>query len=276
MESLDLTPFIRAFETDLAGGDRTTRSLELGTRQARAAIIARQSGVMAGATLIASLCRQLQLPLTGTAQHPDGAQIEAGVQLGTLEGDAAAMLAVERTLLNGLQLLAGIATETARWRAKLPANVVLTDTRKTHAGLRAWEKAAFRAGGGVNHRFSLADVIMLKDNHLALAGGVTQAVASARRHAGPGCGVLCEVESLQAARDALDAGATGLLVDNVAPAQWPTYWALVAQHHTLEFSGGIIYDDLDRIPTPPRPIFVSSSQPIFAAPTLDIALEVAP
>lgn len=269
----DLDPFLREFRMDTTGGDRTTAALGLADRRGAATLRAREPMTPAGLGLITALPQALGLDLTGVAAAQDGVAVDRGAPLGRLEGSLPDLLAVERTLLNALQWLSGIATETAAWVAALPAGVTLLDTRKTHPGLRAWERLAFRAGGGANHRFNLADAIMIKDNHIAAVGSAAEAVRRAAAACPPGVLVTCEVESLPEAQAAVAAGAGALLIDNEPPERWSRYWEDLPPHVRLEFSGGVVRDTLSAIPKPPRPVWISSSRPVMAARAVDIGLD---
>jgi nicotinate-nucleotide pyrophosphorylase (carboxylating) len=269
----DLDPFLREFRMDTAGGDRTTAALGLHDQRGAALLRARQPLTPAGLALIEALPTALHLDLVGDVRAADGKAVPAGATLARLQGALPDLLALERTLLNALQWLSGIATETAAWVAALPAGVTLLDTRKTHPGLRAWERLAFRAGGGCNHRFNLADAIMLKDNHIAAVGSAQRAVELAVAACPPGVRVTCEVESIEEALAAVAAGAGALLIDNEPPAHWPLYWDALPAHVNLEFSGGVVRDTLAAIPQPPRPIWISSSRPVMAAQAVDIGLD---
>lgn len=273
---LDLEPFIGEFRMDTLGGDRTSACTIAADAAVRAKIVAREPMVVAAASLIANLPAALQLAIEPSLLVSDGQRLNRGEALGELNGSARDLLAIERTLLNGLQILCGIASETARWVDALPANVTLLDTRKTHPALRVWERLAVRAGGGANHRFNLADTVLIKDNHLAIGGGVKACVENAVRHAGSGVKIICEVENIADAELAVAAGAHGLLVDNAPVKSWPDYWSRTPAAISLEFSGGVEFMHLAQIPTPPRPIAISTSKTVFAARAVDIGLDIAP
>lgn len=272
----DLEPFIREFRLDTLGGDRTSACTIPAQATMRAIIVAREPLVVTATTLIAALPQALHLNIETSLLVTDGQRLNPGDTLAQLNGSARDILALERTLLNGLQILCGIASETARWVKALPANVTLLDTRKTHPGLRMWERLAVQAGGGANHRFNLADTVLIKDNHLAIGGGVKTAVENAVKLAGSGVKIICEVENLKDAETAIAAGANGLLVDNVPVDLWPAYWQKTPATVSLEFSGGIDFEHLAKIPAPPRSIAISTSKTIFAARAVDISLDVVP
>ena len=271
---LDISPFVQEFRQDTLGGDRTSQiTIPPGTRLC-GDIRCRQPIVATATALISELPTALNLDLAASIIAPDGARLEANALVGQLSGDAIHLLALERTLLNALQILCGIATETARWVDALPANITLLDTRKTHPLLRTWERLAVRSGGGRNHRYNLADTVLIKDNHLIAGDGVATAVGNAVAAAGHSCRILCEVESLDQAKEAVAAGVHGLLIDNVAPSQWPDYWDSLPERISLEFSGGITFDTLETIPAPPRRIWISTSKIVLGANAVDLGLDI--
>jgi nicotinate-nucleotide pyrophosphorylase (carboxylating) len=270
-----LTPFIEQFYEDCPGFDRTTQALSLKGR-ARGDLIARMDGVVSGVELVKALPTALGLEITARIEIQSGGKVSKGERIARLEGEISDLLAVERTLLNAIMILSGIATKTRRFVESLPEKVRLLDTRKTIPGLGPWVKKAFRDGGGFTHRVTLADQILIKDNHIAVVGSVRKAVERARRSATPGVRIICEVRSLKEAREAVQAGAISLLIDNIPPERWSLYWENLPSSIELEFSGGIREEILPRIPTPPREIWVSASEPIMSAPALDISLEFTP
>ncbi len=206
----------RALAEDLGRGDVTTEAtIPAGTR-AHGYIQARQSGIIAGLP-VAVLAFQLLDPAVRFAPAvADGAQVEAGATLAEVEGDARAMLMAERTALNFLGRLSGIATLTARCVAAVAGTRArIVDTRKTTPGLRALEKYAVRMGGGHNHRAGLDDGVLIKDNHLVAAGGVRPAIASVRASAQHLLRIEVECETEEQVRDAVEAGAEVILLDNM-------------------------------------------------------------
>ena len=183
-------------------------------RRTTARVVARRAGVLAGRAVAAEVLRQTGV--AGDWRADDGDRLEPGTVVGEISGPARAVLTAERTLLNLLCHLSGVATLTAAYVAAC-APVAVLDTRKTTPGLRALEKAAVLAGGGVNHRMGLFDRVLVKDNHLALAGaGLADAVARARREM-PEVLVEVEADDLAGVRPALDAGADWILLDNMDP-----------------------------------------------------------
>jgi nicotinate-nucleotide pyrophosphorylase (carboxylating) len=213
----DLTRQLQAWlAEDLGRGDLTSPAL-IG-REGRASWTAGRDGVFCGGVLVEPLFRLLDPCIGVEGLVPDGAPVRAGQRLLTLAGNAAALVAGERTALNLAMRLSGIATATATLVADLAGTgVKLVDTRKTTPGLRIWEKYAVRCGGGVNHRLGLDDAAMLKENHLAWGGGIGPAVAAVRAAAPWPTSVIVEAETEEEARRALRAGADGVLLDGFSP-----------------------------------------------------------
>jgi nicotinate-nucleotide pyrophosphorylase (carboxylating) len=197
-------------------GDLTTDALVPADARTRMALVARADGVVAGTDLARLAFATLGADLT--VHRPDGADVRPGDVLGVVEGPARAVLTGERVALNFLGHLSGVATATAqiaRAIAHTPTRV--TCTRKTTPGLRAVEKAAVRAGGGVNHRFGLYDAVLIKDNHLTVAGSVTEAVRRARRHVGHLVKIEVEVDTLDQLEELLADPVDAVLLDNMDP-----------------------------------------------------------
>ena len=219
--SLAVTPQLRAqlqawLIEDLGRGDLTAPALQ--GRHASAHWISKADGVFCGGVLLAPLLHQLDPRAQVRLLVAEGQSVSAGARLLELEGEAAALVAVERTALNLAMRLSGIATATAALVAQLEGSgVQLADTRKTTPGLRVLEKYAVRCGGGINHRLGLDDAAMLKENHLAWAGGVTQALRAVRVEMPWLARVIVEAETTEQAREAVVAGADGVLLDEFSP-----------------------------------------------------------
>jgi nicotinate-nucleotide pyrophosphorylase (carboxylating) len=211
-------PIVRlALAEDLGAGDVTTASLVSASARARARLVARAAGVLAGIDIARLVFRELDRELDFRATAKDGARLKPGLTVATLAGQARAILSGERAALNLLQHLSGIATATARFVEALKGTgTAVRDTRKTLPGLRVLEKYAVLVGGGQNHRFGLFDMVLIKDNHLPAAGSITGAVRAARR-AHPDLTIQVEVRNAEEAREALRAGADQLLLDNMDP-----------------------------------------------------------
>ena len=260
-----------ALAEDLGGrGDITSELLVPATARATARVVARRPGVLAGRAAAEAVCRQTGLDATWSAA--DGDRLEAGTVVGEISGPARAVLTAERTLLNLLCHLSGVATLTAAYvAAAAPAQVL--DTRKTTPGLRALEKDAVRAGGGVNHRMGLYDRVLVKDNHLALAGaGLVDAVARARREM-PDVLVEVEADDLDGVRHALEAGADWILLDNMDPATMREAVAITAGRAKLEASGGMTLEGAAAAGATGVDA-VSVGALTHSAPALDLGLDI--
>ncbi len=269
----------RALEEDLTPlGDLTSALLPPGTAT-EARIVARDAGVLAGRACAAETFRQVDPSIACDWRAADGDRLAPGQVIGAVSGPLAGLLTAERTALNFLGHLSGIATRTRRFVDAAGPDLAVWDTRKTTPGLRALEKAAVRAGGGANHRGGLSDWVLLKDNHL-VALGIDEAVARARRR-WPARTVQVECDRPDQVMAALDAGADAVLLDNMSPAEVTRCVALAeehaAEHRTrrglVEISGGITLETIgtyagtgaDR---------VSSGSLTNSAPVLDIGLDI--
>ena len=223
------------------GGDITSEAtIPVGTR-ARGSLVARTAGTIAGLDIALFAFSLLDPTTTFAIEHRDGETVVAGTTLATIDGDARALLGAERTALNLLSHLCGIATETARYVAAVRGTLArICETRKTLPGLRALEKYAVRAGGGSNHRFRLDDAILIKDNHIAIAGGVAVALAGARTRVGHLVRIEIEVDTLAQLDDVLACGgADAILLDNFATSDLREAVRRTAGRAVLEASGGV-------------------------------------
>ncbi len=264
----------RGLAEDAGRGDLTTRLLVPAEQLAKAAVVAREPGVVAGLAVAREVFRRADPELVCTACRRDGEAVAAGEALLRLTGRARGILIGERVALNFLQRLSGIATDTERAVNLLlgtPARVA--DTRKTTPGLRLLEKHAVRAGGCVNHRFALDNLVLIKDNHLLLAGGVRRAVERARRGAPFAVRVEVEVETPRQAQEAVAAGADLILLDNMSPADLREAVRRVAGRCPLEASGGVSWDNLAEIGRTGVD-FVSMGALTHSVRALDLSLEV--
>jgi nicotinate-nucleotide pyrophosphorylase (carboxylating) len=252
--------------------DVTTRAVVDPQLVGEAVIVARKSGVLSGGDAAARVFEMIRPRCDYVALVPDGTRVAAGDQVAKITGSLSTILIGERTALNFMQRMSGIATLTRRYADALSEfpNVTLLDTRKTTPGLRFLERAAVRAGGGTNHRDGLWDAILIKDNHVAAAGGVTEAVKRARVAAMP---VEVEVETLEQLREALDSGAEIVLLDNMDADVMRHAVEITAGRAKLEASGGMTVEGavaaaragVDRI---------SVGALTHSAPALDLSLEV--
>ena len=229
----------RALAEDVGTGDLTAGLVPAAAR-ARARLMTRQSGVLCGVEWFRRTFEELDTDVEIFWHHADGDDIVAGSSLCELGGNARAILTGERTALNFVQLLSGIATRTRLYvRAVAGTRAKILDTRKTLPGLRMAQKYAVRTGGGVNHRLGLHDAILIKENHIAAAGGLPAAVHAALRSVASSTLVQVEVESLDQLREALDAGARLILLDNFDPAGMRRAVEITGDRAELEASGGI-------------------------------------
>jgi nicotinate-nucleotide pyrophosphorylase (carboxylating) len=233
----------RALEEDGAFADITTLSTVPAEQWSVATIVTRQAGVIAGLTLASETFRLLDEHIVSTPMVEDGIAVQAGDKLLRLEGPARAILSAERTALNFLGRLSGIATLTASCVQALEGTKTrLLDTRKTTPGLRSLEKMAVNLGGGQNHRFGLSDGVLIKDNHIKAAGGVARAVTAARKQAPHLLKIEVECETLAEVEEALMAGADVLLLDNMSIETMRTAVSLIRKRDPrvlIEASGNI-------------------------------------
>ena len=233
----------RAFAEDVGSGDATADLLPADA-QARATLTCREDAVIAGIPWFDACFRKLDPAVTIQWSVRDGERVAAGSVICHLQGQARALVSAERSALNFLQLLSGTATITAAYVAAVAGTAVrVLDTRKTVPGLRLAQKYAVRCGGGHNHRIGLYDAILVKENHIAAAGGIAAAVAAARsKH--PSLLLEVEVETLDELRQALDAGVDRIMLDNFTPAMMAEAVGIAAGQVALEISGNV---DLDTI-----------------------------
>ena len=240
-----------AIVEDVGAGDLTA-ALVPGERRVRARVIAREPGVLCGAAWFDECVRRLDPTATVSWQAADGERIGADQVLCTIDGNGRALLTAERSALNFLQLLSAVAS-----KARIYADAIagtraqVVDTRKTLPGLRVAQKYAVRAGGGGNHRLALWDAILIKENHIHAAGGIAQAMAAARQVAAAAADrckfIQVEVENLDELRQALDAGATMILLDNFSCALLREAVALNAARAVLEASGNVSLESIREI-----------------------------
>ena len=236
----------RALEEDVGAGDLTAALVPAAT-SARATLLCREAAVLCGVPWFEAVLRRLDARIVLRWLVPEGAPVHPNQTLCELEGNARALLTAERTALNYLQTLSGVATVTRRYVdavAGTPAQIY--DTRKTIPGLRRAQKYAVAVGGGVNHRMGLYDAILIKENHIAAAGGIPQALAAARA-LGAGVTIQIEVENLNQLETALQAGADLVLLDNFDLATLKAAVKITAARAKLEASGNISLDNVREV-----------------------------
>lgn len=279
--SADIRQAVRsALWEDLALGDATTTALFSAPCPARGLIVARQTLVAAGIAAAREIFRSLDPSLKIVRAVKEGTNLATGDVLLAIEGDGRSLLMGERIALNFLQHLSGIATLTARFcRAVRGYPVRILDTRKTVPGLRALEKWAVRLGGGWNHRHSLGDGVLIKDNHLALlrARGlnVADACRLARERSPHGLRIIVEVESLEQISEALDGGADVVLLDNMAPTTVRRAVDTIKGRALVEVSGGITLENVREM-AEAGANFISIGALTHSAPAADISMDLLP
>jgi len=266
----------RALDEDLGrAGDITSIATIPETTPARAIMVARQAGVIAGLPLAVATFQKLSPEIDIQAHVRDGAAVAKGMQVLTISGPARAVLAGERTALNFVGRLSGIATLTSEYvRRTAGTKLRICCTRKTTPGLRALEKYAVRCGGGFNHRFGLDDAILIKDNHVAVAGGVRPVLARARSHVGHLVKVEIEVDTLIQLREVLDTGlADVVLLDNMDIPTLTEAVKLAQRRVVLEASGGVTLDSIAQIAMTGVD-YVSSGALTHSAPNFDVGIDI--
>jgi nicotinate-nucleotide pyrophosphorylase (carboxylating) len=265
----------RALAEDLGlAGDLTSQATIRPGSTAAATLSAREPGIIAGLPLALEAFRQLGSGVDFDPRVADGDRVAKGDIVAVVSGDAHQLLAGERTALNYLNHLSGIATHTARFvDAVAGTGARICDTRKTTPGLRALEKYAVRCGGGHNHRFALSDAILIKDNHIAVAGGAGPAYAAARAAAGHLVAIEIEVTTLAELEDVLAAGATIVLLDNMDNDTLSAAVRLNKDRARLEASGGVTLERVRGI-AETGVDYISSSQITMGARPLDLGLDV--
>lgn len=264
----------RALAEDLGWGDVTTEATVSPDQRARGVLVAKSACVLAGLDVAAEVFRQLDPAVVLTVTRADGERCEPGDVVLEVRGVAASMLTAERTALNFVQRLSGIATMTRRFVDAADGAIVILDTRKTTPTLRALEKYAVRAGGGTNHREALDDGVLIKDNHVRLAGGVETAVRRMKA-AGPEMPVEVEVQSLADVHAAVTAGAEIIMLDNLPLEEVQEAVRIVAGRAQIEISGGVTLEQLPEIARTGAD-YVSIGALTHSAPAADLSFEVEP
>lgn len=262
----------RALEEDLAPlGDMTSSLLPVDV-QAAAAFVSRDAGVVAGRLCAVETFAQVDPSVVVEWSMEDGAEVGPGDVIARVEGPLPSILVAERTALNFLRHLSGVATLTRRFVRATHGKATVLDTRKTTPGLRALEKAAVRAGGGANHRGSLSDGVLIKDNHLG-ALSITDAVHRAKRR-WPGRLVEVECENIAQVREAVEAGATMVMLDNMTPSRARSAAREIAGRALVEVSGAIGLDTIGEYARINGVDFISVGALTHSATALDIGLDL--
>jgi len=264
-----------ALAEDIGQGDLTTRATVPGDAQLKASMVARENMVVAGMPIVEEIVKRLVPNATIKILAPDGTAVSTGDVLVELEGPAEGLLTAERTALNSVQFLSGIATLTNAYVTEISGTkATLLDTRKTVPGLRNLSKYAVRCGGGTNHRIRLDDGILIKDNHIAVAGDIATAVLAAKSHDFGGIKIQAECDTLGQVQQALDAGADALLLDNMPPPVLRQAVAFIQGRIPLEASGGVNLNTIRAI-AETGVDFISVGAITQRAPAVDIGLDIA-
>jgi nicotinate-nucleotide pyrophosphorylase (carboxylating) len=274
-------PLIRlALAEDLgARGDVTTSAVVRPETRARARLVAREAGVLAGVDVARRVFQEVEPAIVFEARLADGAPLAPGQVIAVIEGPARGILTAERVALNFLQRLSGVASQTARFVAALAGTgVSVLDTRKTTPGFRALEKYAVAVGGGRNHRQGLYDMVLIKDNHAEAAGGVGPAVERAGVMRRQGVLVEAEVQNLEQVEAALEAGVDGILLDNMTPAEVAGAVARIRREDPrpwIEVSGGVTLETIRSFAVPGVD-FISVGALTHSVRSIDLALDFEP
>ncbi len=261
-----------ALAEDLGSGDITTAATIDPALIARGVFQAKADCVVCGLAVALDTFDALAAGLRADVYRPDGSACRPGDQIAAVTGPAAVLLSGERTALNFLQRLSGIATRTRRFVDAAAGRITILDTRKTTPLLRALEKYAVRVGGGTNHRVGLFDAVLIKDNHVRLAGGIAAAIAAMRR-ARPDLPIEVEAQTLAEVEQALAARADTILVDNMTTADIRAAVGLCAGRAKVEISGGVTLDRLEELAATGAD-FVSVGALTHSAPAVDISFEI--
>jgi len=268
----------RAVEAALAedlglAGDVTTDSCIPADARSKAVIAARKPGVIAGLALAEAAFRHLDSDVRFEVVAPDGTKVKAGAVVARVEGRSRALLTAERVALNFLGRLSGIATLTGTYvEAIAGTKAHIIDTRKTTPGLRAFEKYAVRAGGGMNHRVGLFDAVLIKDNHIVAAGGIGPAMTAARARVGHMVKIEVEVDTLDQLREALQHRLDAVLLDNMSSDELREAVAIVNGRCLTEASGGVTLESVRAIAEAGVDL-ISSGALTHSAPVLDLGLD---
>jgi nicotinate-nucleotide pyrophosphorylase (carboxylating) len=277
---IDPALIARALEEDIGSGDVTTLCTVPAERTLKGTLLTRQAGVIAGLFVALEVFHAIDLTLRAELVILDGEEVAPNTTVAHITGNARSILTAERTALNFLGRLSGIATLTAQCAAAISGSTAaIIDTRKTTPGLRALEKYAVRVGGGRNHRFGLDDGILIKDNHIAAAGGVGPAIAGARKGAPHLLKIEVECETLEQVREALAAGADVILLDNMNVGQQREAVGVIRQHDArilIEASGNIGTNPERLAAVAATGVdFISLGALTHSAPIFDFSLECA-
>ncbi len=264
---------LSALEEDITSEDITTNSVMPGVKPGEVELICKEDGILAGLDVFKRVFTLLDNSTTFEFSKKDGDEIKNGEKLGVIRGDIRVLLSGERTALNFLQRMSGIATYTASVAALLKGtNTKLLDTRKTTPNMRIFEKYAVKVGGGYNHRYNLSDGVLLKDNHIGAAGSVKNAVKMAKEYAPFVRKIEIEVETLEMLKEALDAGADIIMLDNMSVEDMKEAVRLAKGKAETEASGNVTKENIKRL-TDIGVDYISSGALTHSAPILDLSLK---
>lgn len=264
---------LRALKEDITSEDVTTNAIMRENKRGSAELLCKETGLICGLEVFARTFQLLDQTLVFTTRYKDGDFIQKGEKIGEIHGDIKAILSGERTALNYLQRMSGIATYTHSFVKELEGtHTVLLDTRKTTPNMRPFEKYAVRIGGGKNHRYNLSDGVLLKDNHIAAAGGVKQAIKMARDYAPFVRKIEVEVETLEMVKEAIEAKADIIMLDNMDNETMKEAVRLIGGLAQTECSGNVTKERLKEI-AEIGVDFVSSGALTHSAKILDLSLK---
>ena len=264
---------LNALKEDITSEDISTNSVMRHYQLGEVELICKQDGVIAGLEVFKRVFELLDADTKIEFSVKDGDKVKNGQKLGVIRGDIRVLLSGERTALNYLQRMSGIATYTRTIADMLEGtNTKLLDTRKTTPGMRVFEKYAVKVGGGYNHRFNLSDGILLKDNHIGAAGGVKQAVAMAKEYAPFVRKIKIEVENLEMLKEALEAGADIIMLDNMSIEDMTKAVELCAGKAETECSGNVTKENVAKL-TDIGVNYISSGALTHSSPILDLSLK---
>lgn len=264
---------LSALREDITSEDITTNAVMRTYQKGEVELICKQDGVLAGLDVFRRVFELLDSATEFEMYYKDGESVQKGKMIGKVTGDIRVLLSGERTALNFLQRMSGIATYTHEIAKLLEGtNTKLLDTRKTTPNMRVFEKYAVKAGGGYNHRYNLSDGILLKDNHIGAAGGVKEAVAMAKEYAPFVRKIEIEVENLEMLQEALDAGADIVMLDNMTPEMMQKAVAMAKGRAETECSGNVTRENVERLVNLGVD-YISSGALTHSAPIMDLSLK---
>ena len=262
-----------ALQEDITSEDVSTNAVMPTAQQGTVDLIAKEDGIMAGLDVYARVFTLLDPATVVTFQVKDGDRVKPGDLIGTVTGDIRVLLSGERVALNYLQRMSGIATYTRSVADLLEGTGIrLLDTRKTTPNMRVFEKYAVRVGGGYNHRYNLSDGVLLKDNHIGAAGGVREAVRMAREYAPFVRRIEVETENLEMVKEAVEAGADIIMLDNMSPEEMKEAVRLIDSRAETECSGNVTKENIASLVSTGVD-YISSGALTHSAPILDISMK---